>query len=191
MSQSTKIRQLHQILDLLEEFKNRKNCVFNFSKLANLLKISHNDLEEVMHIIFRFQQIFKEHFNGQLLCRNWKNNQIYFSLIPESVNRQGSEIMAKEIHINTEQSQILSDIIYYFQHVKIGKGFNLKINGTELSKKVKELFNTHPYLFENKGNQLIYPSGLAIQLGSSIRTYNKINRTIKKLQIDDCKIIIT
>jgi len=191
MSQSTKIRQLHQVLDLLEEFKNRKNCVFNFSKLADLLKISIRDLEEIMNIIFRFQQIFREHFDGQVLCRNWKNNQIYFSLLPESVKRQAPEIMNKEIDISIEHSQILSDIIYYFQHVKIGKGFNLKINETELSKKVKEIHISHPYFFENRGNQLIYPTSLAIHLGSSIRTYTKINRSIRKLQIDDYEITIT
>lgn len=190
MSQSQKIRQLNQILEALEEFKHRKNYILNFSKLASLMKISNSELEEIMNLILRFQYLFKEHFNGKVLSKKWKNNQFYFKLISELCDDENRYDLRKQIEINVEHSQLLNDIIYCFQHVNIGKGFDIKHNITELPKKVKKLYAIHPYFFENRGNGLIYPTNLAIELGKAIRTYNKINREVRDIRIEEYRVKI-
>ncbi|GAH75668.1 unnamed protein product, partial [marine sediment metagenome] len=96
----------------------------------------------------------------------------------------------KEIEIEQGQVRVLNDIVYYFLHVKIGKGFDINQNSTELSKKVKELKRAHPYFFEYRGNGLIYPSKLAIETGKAISFYNRSKKLITKLEVEDYLIQI-
>jgi len=190
MTQSAKIKQLNQILSALEKFQARKNSLFNLDKLAEYLKLSASELEDILKLIFRFQQLFSSNFKGYYLCKKWKNDNTYLILKPKLEGNDISFLEPKEIEIVRDQVKLLSDITYYFQRVKIGKGFDLKRNGTELSKKVKELKKSHPYFFESKGNGLVYPSKLAVDAGNLILSYDRSKRSFSQLEIGDYTIKI-
>jgi len=185
MAQSTKIKQLHQIVSALEKFQTRKNSLFSLDKLANYLTLSERDLEEMLELVFRFQNLFNSVISDFILCKKWRNNTSYLILKPKSDVTYQNLSDLKEVEIHQTQLNLLSDVIYYFQHVKIGKGFNIIRNNTELSKKVKQLNRSHPYFFEHRGNGLIYPSKLAVEVGRLIQSYNRSKKTISKLQIED------
>lgn len=192
MTQSAKIKQLNQVISALEKFEVRKNSLFSLDKLAEYLKLSASELEEVLKLIFRFQKLFSSAFEGCVLCKKWKNGKSYLALNPKSeVNvKAGSVFETKEIEISQEQVKLLSDMVYFFQHIKIGKGFDLKRNGTELSRKVKELKRSHPYFFESKGNGLVYPSKLAVEAGNLILSYDRSKRSFSRLKIGDYTVVI-
>jgi len=185
MVQSVKIKQIHQIISALERFQTRKDKLFSLDKLANYLHFSERDLEEMLELVFRFQNLFNSVISDFVLCKKWRNDKYYLKLKPKSefLNQDLSDL--KEVEINQTQVNLLSDIIYYFQHVKIGKGFNILRNDTELSKKVKQFNRSHPFFFEHRGNGLVYPSKLAVEAGMLIQSYNRSKKNISKLQIED------
>ena len=190
MAQSDKINQLHKIISALEQFHTRKNSLFSLDKLANYLNLSKRDVEEVLEIVFRFQTLFSSMFEGCVLVKKWKNEKIYLTLKPRGEIRNLSVKEPKEIEIDKEQADLLNDIVYYFHHVKIGKGFDVKRNGTELSKKVKLLNRSLPCLFESRGNGLIYPSKIAVEAGKLIQSYRRSKKTLSRLEIEDYTIQI-
>jgi len=190
MAQSDKVRQLHQIILAIEQFETRKNSLFSLEKLANYLNLSERELEEMLKLVFRFQNLFNLVFTNHVLVKKWKNNKSYLILKEKSEVRNSGNDEPKEIDIDKEQVKLLNDVVYYFQHVKIGKGFNVKRNRTELSKKVKQFNRSHPYFFEHRGNGLIYPSKLAVEAGKLIQSYKKSKKTITKLKIEEYLINI-
>ena len=185
MVQSVKIKQIHQIISALERFQTRKDRLFSLDKLANYLNFSERDLEEMLELVFRFQNLFNSVISDFVLCKKWRNDKFYLKLKPKSEvsNQDLSDLI--EVEINQTQVNLLSDIIYYFQHVKIGKGFNILRNDTELSKKVNQFNRSHPFFFEHRGNGLVYPSKLAVEAGMLIQSYNRSKKNISKLQIED------
>ena len=185
MAQSVKIKQLHQIVSALEKFQTRKNNLFSLDKLANYLNLSEQDLEEVLELVFRFQNLFNSVIADFILCKKRRNDKSYLILKSKSEVSSREYPELKEVEINQTQVNLLSDVVYYFQHVKIGKGFNVIRNKTELSKKVKQLNRLHPYFFEHRGNGLIYPSKIAVKAGRLIQSYNRSKKPISKLQIED------
>ena len=190
MTQSPKIKQLNQVLLALEKFQARKNSLFSLDKLAEYLKLSASELEEVLELIFRFQRLFSSVFEGYALCKKWKNDKSYLVLRPKSETEDGKVLELREIEIGRDQVKLLSDVVYFFQRVKIGKGFDLKRNGTELSRKVKKLKKAHPYFFESKGNGLVYPSKLAVDTGNLILSYDRSKRSFSRLKVGDYAIIL-
>jgi len=120
-----------------------------------------------------------------VLRKKWRDDKCYLILKPKSEVSNQDLFDMKEVEINQTQMNLLSDVIYYFQHVKIGKGFNVNRNTTELSKKVKQFNRSHPFFFEHRGNGLIYPSKLAVEAGMLIQSYNRSKRIISKMQIED------
>jgi len=185
MAQSAKFKQLHQIVTALERFQTQKNSLFSLDKLANYLNLSERELEEMLGLVFRFQNLFKSVISDFILCKKWKNDKYYLILKPKSEVSSQDLSDLKEVEITQTHVNLLSDVIYYFQHIKIGKGFNVIRNKTDLSKKVKQLNRLHPYFFEHRGNGLIYPSKLAVETGRLIQSYNRSKKTISKLQIED------
>jgi len=190
MAQSVKIKQLHQIISALEKFQTRKNGMFSLDKLATYLNLSDRELNEILELVFRFQMLFNSAFENYILFKKWKNNKNYLVLKLKSEVKNPITNEPKEIEINQEQVSALNDIVYYFLHVKIGKGFVIKQNNTELSKKVRELKRSHPYFFEYRGNGLIYPSKLAVETGKLISFYNKSKKLITQLEVEDYLIQI-
>ncbi len=191
MAQSVIIKQLHQVISALEKFQTRKNTLFNLDKLAVYLKLSEEELNEILDIVFSFQHLFSTVFEDFYLYKKWKNNKTYLVLKLKSEVKSLITDEPKEIEINQAQVKVLNDIVYYFQHIQIGKGFDIKKNNTELSRKVGELKRSHPYFFEYRGNGLIYPSKLAVELGRLISFYNKSKKLITKLEVEDYLIQIT
>jgi len=190
MAQSVIIKQLHQVISALEKFQTRKNSMFSLDKLATYLNLSNKELDEILELVFRFQMLFNSAFEDYILFKKWKNNKNYLVLKRKSEAKNPITNELKEIEIDREQARVLNDIVYYFLHVKIGKGFDIKQNNTELSKKVRELKRSHQYFFEYRGNGLIYPSKLAVETGKLISFYNKSKKLITKLEVEDYLIQI-
>jgi len=190
MAQSDKVRQLHQIISAIEQFEKRKNSLFSLEKLINYLNLSEGELEEMLELVFRFQNLFNSVFTNHVLVKKWKNDKSYLILKEKSEVRKSGEEEPRESDIDKEQVKLLNDVVYYFQHVKIGKGFDVRRNGTELSKKVKQFNRSHPYFFERRGNSLIYPSKLAVEAGKLIQSYKKSKKTLSKLEIEEYLINI-
>ncbi|MBY8988587.1 MAG: hypothetical protein KGD61_09035, partial [Candidatus Lokiarchaeota archaeon] len=184
MAQSITIKQLHQIISALEKFQTRKNSMFSLDKLAENLHLCEEELNEILELVFRFQQLFNSVFEESFLYKKWKNNKTYLVLKPKSEVKTLISNEPKEIEISQEHIRVLNDIVYYFQHVKIGMGFEIKRNNTELSRKIKDLKNNHPYFFEFRGNGLIYPSKLAVETGKLISFYKKSKKLITKLEVE-------
>ncbi|MFX1419975.1 MAG: hypothetical protein ACFE9N_13735, partial [Promethearchaeota archaeon] len=155
---------------------------FNFSKLLQLLNIPNSEVDEIIGLILNFQDIFENVFKKYRLQKYRTGNQVY--LITEKIYKQDQITAPKNIMFTSSQIHLLNDIIYIFKHVKRGKGFDIVKNGSELLTKVKRLKNEHPYLFESRGNGVIYPSQLGLKLGELIISYNKSNKTLDRLTLD-------
>ena len=190
MAQSDKIKQLLQFILALEQFETRKKSLFSLEKLTNYLNLSERELEEILELVFRFQNLFNQTLKDYMFVKKWKNAKIYLKLKGKSEVKSDDGKELKEIDIDKEQAILLNDVAYCFQHVKIGKGFNVERNGTELSRKIKLLNRSHPYFFERRGNGLIYPSKLAVEAGNLIQSYKKIKKNVSKLKIEDYLIQI-
>ena len=190
MALSVKIKQLHQIISALEKFQTRKKSMFSLDKLAMHLNLSDRELGETLELVFRFQELFNSKYEDYILLKKWKNNKNYLVLKPKSDVKSSITNESKEIEIDQEQVSSLNDIVYYFLHVKIGKGFDIKQSNTRISNKVKQLKKSHPYFFEYRGNGLVYPSKLAVETGKLVSFYNKSKKIITQLEVEDYLIQI-
>lgn len=189
MPQSDKFTQIHKIISALEQFQSRKDNLFSLDKLATHLNLSERGLEEALELVFRFQVLFSSMLKGFILVKKWKNEKAYLVLKSKREVTNAGLMELKEIEINKDQAKLLNDLSYYFQHIKIGKGFNVKSSGTELSQKIKRFNRSHPYFFEHRGNGLIYPSKIAVEAGNLIRSYNKSKKTVSKLEVENYLIL--
>lgn len=190
MVQSVKIKQLHQVISALEKFQTRKKSMFNLDKLASYLQLSEGELTEILELVFRFQKLFNSVFENFFLFKKWKNNKTFLVLKLKSEVKNLSTNEPEEIEINKVEVRALNDLVYYFQHIKIGKGFEIKQNNTGLSRKIKNLKRIHPYFFEYRGNGLIYPSKLAIETGKLIAFHNRSKKLITEFEIEEYLIQI-
>lgn len=190
MPSSWRFQKLHKILNILEQFTEHPNSNFNFSKLEEVLGLLPKEGEELLNLIFQFQDLFHSKLKGYILYKKRKNTNLYLTLKAKSQVKDGDKLDTNEINITKAESNLLSDIIYYFQHIKIGKGFDVSYNNSELIQKVKSLKGTHPYFFEHRGNGLIYPTKLAVDLGVQILSYQRGNKPIRELNVNDNKILI-
>jgi hypothetical protein len=179
-----KFKQLYQVISALEKFQTREKSTIRLDKLATFLQIPEEDLNEILELVFRFQNLFNLVFEDYYLFKKWKNNKTYLVLKLKSEVKNLNNTKPKEIEINQDQVKVLNDIVYYFQHISIGKGFDVKQPTTEFSKKIKELKKIHPYFFEYRGNGLVYPSKLAIEAGKLISFHNKSKKVITKLEVE-------
>ena len=171
---------LNYVLEALEGFRDNYTKKFNFSKLIEHLKVPKSEIDNFIYLILNFQEKFNGVFKHHLLKKKMDNGIIYF--ITEK--KENSVIHIPEI-ITIRQSDlpIFSDIIYLFKFVKRGKGFNGKSNGTDLLKRLRDLKQQYPYLFEVKDNGLIYPSDLGLKFGELILSFSKNNKEIKDVKI--------
>ncbi len=191
---SSVLKKFHQIINALGEFKDRYNKKFNFSKLVEYLKIPSKEIDELIYFILKIQKQFNSVFKDYELKKKIINGQIY--LVSEkkkpALNRLYNIIFVPEnVKLSKEQAKWLSDIIYLFKFVQKGKGFDLKNSHTpELLKNLKNLKDEYPYLFLENGNNLTYPTEIALELGSQILSYNKSNKPIKNLKIKEFKFVI-
>jgi len=171
---------MHHMVIALKSFEGQYEKRFNFSKLTSYLRLSESDARTFLNFLLGMQDEFKE------FSRVFEDREL-------SVKREGgttfltaSKIyteIPKTIILKKEQVGWLSDLIFAFQHVKKGKGFDIKNNDTELIKHLRLLMDDHPYFFVKNGSDLIYPSRLASELGSMLLTYKKLNKRLDTIEI--------
>lgn len=180
MQQSLNIHHFHRFLDVLEDLQKKKNYQLNLSKLFEIWGISNEELEPFLQTLLRFQALFTKKKNPIMrLYRIWKNGQIYIRL--DSILENNNN---KKIELSVEDCHLLNDIIHYFEHIKIGRCFNIKTNNTVFISKIKKFSKIHPYFFEKRGANALYPTKLASKLGKTIEIYNKANRTIQDIELE-------
>ncbi|MBA7646883.1 hypothetical protein ES703_54649 [subsurface metagenome] len=180
------LQVLHQILDVLSNFARNYDKRLNFSKFASYLKLNPSEVEEIICLLLNFQELYETTFNKYSLRKRINNNQVY--LITEKIQKLNSiplKIRMSQSHINQ-----FNDIIYFFKHIKRGKGFDVLANGTDLLKNVKELCDYYPYYFQEQQNGLIYPSEFGLKLGELLLSYKKSNKNIKKIDVEETQIIV-
>jgi hypothetical protein len=182
------LKVLNKIVDYLGTFEGYYDRKFNFSKLADLFNIPQSQIDEIVHLLLNFQEKFETVFKKYQLQKYRASNQVY--LITEKRSEYKVEVPPEVIEITSSHIKLLNDIIYVFKHVKRGYGFDIVKNGTDLSAKVKELKATHSYLFESKGNGVVYPTELAQKLGELIISYNKSNKSLENVTIDNHTITV-
>ncbi|MFX0073735.1 MAG: hypothetical protein ACFFAO_21865 [Candidatus Hermodarchaeota archaeon] len=180
------IRILNQIVNALEAFKNNYYKKFNFSKLASHLKIGESNVNELIEFILNFQHMFKTTLNNYELKKMDDGNSIFLiAELKEEDQIQTIKSFNKLVECDKQDAKLISDFIYTFKFIKRGKGFDLDCPNTELLKKLKALKLKHPFLFCRNGNNLIYPSELGLKLGETIISYNKGNKKIDNLKINE------
>ena len=185
---SATLQGLKNLILALKKFHQYPNKSFNFSKLEAQWGISSEDVESLRDLILQFQDLFFNSFAGYQLEKKWMNGKKYLTFWPRNEIVRRDE--TKEVWMSQEEANDMSDIIIYFQDVKIGQGFDIKIANSYLTKKVVGLYKNHPYFFNSKGNCLLYPSPLAIRLGTEISMFKKTNRALSHLSIDEYDIYI-
>lgn len=182
------INVVNQIIEYLGKFQDHYDKKFNFSKLTQLLNIPPSEVDEIVHLLLNFQDIFEKVFTKYQLQKYRTNNHVYF--IVERRQEDNVIEVPDLIKISASQITLLNDIIYVFKHIKRGKGFDLIKNGSELLGKIKRLKTIHPYLFKLGENGKVYPSEFGLNLGELIISYNKSNKKIEEVEIDHHTITV-
>ena len=180
---------INQTIESLGKFEDNYDKKFNFSELVRRLNIPNTEIDEFIYLLLNFQEKFEKVFLNYRLKKKIENGTIYLTVEKREID--SIPIRPPEIiTFSPSQVQLLNDIIYTFKHVKRGKGFDIVKNGTELSSNLKQLRSEHPYLFEIKSNGLIYPSLFGSKLGDLIISYNKGNKEITEITIDNHKVLV-
>jgi len=178
------ITTLNNVIKALEAFEGNYHKKLNYEKLTEYLKLSDQDANNILTLIFKFQKLFKRTFKHHQIQRKIVNGAIY--LIANKDDK--TPIIPKQIHMTHSRARLLSDVTYTFKHVNRGKGFNLKFANTELLKNIKTLKATYPYLFMENGNNLTYPSEMGLLLGEAILSYSKIHKKLTEIELNNSLI---
>lgn len=171
-----------RVVKILENFTNNYEKRLNFTKLARYLNLNPFEIDEVIVLILKFQELFTRTFDTYNVKKKIINNQIFLITEPKKSSQFS---IPRKIKLSFNNSNLLSDIIYIFKFVKRGNGFDIETNGTELLSNLKELCNYHPYFFEVNNNGLIYPSEFGLKLGELILSYNKSGKVIDSMHLDN------
>jgi len=172
-----------RIVTVLEKFAGNYGKRLNFTKLARLLNLNPSEVDEIIVLILSFQELFRTTFDEYSIKKEIKDNQIFLITEPKKNNHY----IPKKIKLSTDNFNLLNDLVYMFKFVKRGKGFDVKTNGSELLSSIKELWNYHPYFFEEHEKGL-YPSEFGLKLGELILSYKKSGKKIEFITLDDHRI---
>jgi len=178
------IDTLNYVIDALEGFREDYTKKFNFTKLMEYLKVPKSEIESIIYLILNFQEKFNDVFKNHVLKKKINNGNLYLRAEPKKPD-QRPIFIPEVIEIKHSVLPIVSDLIYLFKYVKRGKGFDIKKNGTDLLKNIKNLQEEHPYLFEVKESGLIYSSELGLNFGQLLLSFNKNNREFTDLTVDN------
>jgi len=184
MPQSPNIQHVQRFIELLEKLQKRDNFLLNLNKLFEYWGISSEEVEPFIQILMHLQFLFIKESDAVRLYSIWRNGQIYLKVKSPSKHISNNSPIYREVELTREDCNLLNDVVHYFEHIKIGKGFNSKAINSEFAKKIKILNKSYPFLFENRGNGALYPTKLASQLGKTISLYKKSNRKIQDLEMD-------
>ncbi len=180
------VRILTRVVKMLEKFANNYEKRFNFTKLAQYLKLGPLEVDKIIGLILSFQELFTKTFNTYLIRRKIIDNQLFLITERKIINNT----IPNKINLSLNDFNLLSDITYMFKFVKRGKGFNVKANGTELLSNIKELWNYYPYFFEEHETGIMYPSEFGLKLGELILSYNKSGKNIESMHLDKHIIMV-
>jgi len=186
MDSGISFTQLEKLLNLLEELHSNGHQYLNLNKVSTILGLSQEAADNLICLIFKFQDLFTAPQFTNHLVKIRKSGNWYLTTSKDHENSTSIEVWLTKIECN-----LLSDISHYFQHIAKGAGFDLRFVTTELLKNVKKLKKAHPYFFETRGNGLMYPTFLALSLGNRLDSYNRTNRFVSCLMCENYKIIIT
>jgi hypothetical protein len=184
MPESLTIQHFKNFVNLLEEFQEHDNYLLNLSKLFEFWKISKEEIEPFVLILIRLQSLITNGTKPVRLFGIWKESQIYLKLKTLKELNSNNSGNFKEIELDLEDSNLLNDAIHYFEHINIGKGFNLKVTNSEFAEKIRTLYKKYPFFFENRGNGTIFPTKLASQLGKTISYYKKSNHILEDINME-------
>jgi len=178
--------KIDQIIGCLEDFKGNYHKKFNYTKLIGMLDLSEFESREILSLIFKVQDVLNRTFEGHYIEQKKENGTVYLTTHkkPDKIEN----VLPDKIMISKAHREILNDIIYLFQKVDGGKGFDIKTINTPLINKFNKLKKAHPYFFKN-GNDKVYPSELGQRLGEFILRNNKLNKNLNTTEIDNIKII--
>ena len=180
------VRILTRVVKMLEKFKDNYEKRFNFTKLAEYLKLGPLEVDKIIILIFSFQELFIKTFDTYIIRKRIMDNQIFLITEPKILNNT----IPNKIKLSLNDFNLLSDIIYMFKFVKRGKGFNVHANGTELLNNIKNLWDYYPYFFEINENSLMYPSKFGLRLGELILSYKKSGKVIESIHLDKHIIMV-
>jgi len=174
------IKKLHEILDVLEKFKYNKEKKLNLNKLADSLQLPSNLLPKIAHLLMRFQEVFNSLGEHELELEN-QGNIYYFSLTKKTLPAKNENLFPppKTIVLTEDEANILNDMIYSFKKIRRGVGFDLSSQTN--NNRILQLNEKHPYFFFKNGNDLYYPSQLALSLGQKLLMYKKSHRPFHDL----------
>ncbi|MFW9989125.1 MAG: hypothetical protein ACFFC3_10750 [Candidatus Odinarchaeota archaeon] len=165
-----------KIIKILKDFEGNYEKRFNFTKLMDILNIPSIYTQQFVNIILKNQALFHCVFQNYYLEKRKENNTLYLvahKKIPDVIS------------MTRPQIKILNDIIYTFKYIKKGKGFDISENDAELLSNITSLKTAYPYFFDLNENGLLYPSLFGFKLGELIISYNKANKEIHELLVDN------
>ena len=178
------VEKLGIIIESLGAFKGREGKKLNLSRLADHLNLSKQELENLIDLVLQFQDMFEGVFIDYRIIKKNERGSIYFTLKKRIV------VIPEIIKLNVTQVNQLSDITYVFQHIRKGKGFNIDEKPSELVENVKNLMDSYPFLFDKNGGDLIYPSVICLEFGNQVRSYNKSNKQLSELKVNNHKFVV-
>jgi hypothetical protein len=184
INSSELVYRVYDLISALKPLKSRPNCQLNIASFGTCYKLSNEQILALVDLVLQFQSLFQNYFKGYHIESEWRNGTTFLSLVP-STKKDNNCPKFRHVSLSLKEARNLLDLIYVYQHVKIGKGFDPKLVQSELCQNAKKLYLTHPYLMEKNRNGLLYPTSLAIKIGAELRIYAKLNRTITTLTIDN------
>ncbi|TXT57112.1 MAG: hypothetical protein BAJALOKI2v1_540014 [Promethearchaeota archaeon] len=173
---------IKKLIFALKGFKGKYEKRLNFHKFCAYLETSGKKREALLDLLFEFQDLFKGILRNHVLTKEKDGNTIYLCVKPSEVSDPKD---LSTISISKSQIKILNDIIHIFKTIRKGKGFNISNKNTDLINQLKNLYYSFPLLFRQNGHDLIYPTDIAIELGSKIKQYNKMNIDYKDIDIEN------
>jgi len=190
------LNKIKTAVKTLKAFQNNYVKKFNVTNLAKQLKIPNDQINEFIEIILEFQSLFTTIFADYELDVEKIEGIIYLTAAPkeskEPEERRSEDLPGndeKTICLTKEELCFLNDIIYTFYHVRRGKGFDLKTNGSQFLSRLKTFHYDHSEFFEETNN-LLYPSKIGLEIGTYIQSLNKLNKKIHNFEISNYKVVI-
>ncbi|KKN09131.1 hypothetical protein LCGC14_1049640 [marine sediment metagenome] len=115
---SNKSVRFIRVVKILEKFTNNYEKRLNFTKLAGYLNLDVAEIDEVIVLILKFQELFTRTFSAYFVKKKIIDNQIFLITEPKLSNHN----IPNKIILSSENFNLLSNITYMFKFVKRGKG---------------------------------------------------------------------
>jgi hypothetical protein len=179
---------LRKILDLIMNMTSDSQRWLNLASVAQYFKLSNEQLEEYIDLILEMQSTFVQHHAEYYMVRKQVNQVTYLGSLPLN---SGLSSFNREIHLTHEEAGWLGDLIYHFQVIGRGRCLDLRQSNDLLTPHLRQLKAHHSYLFVDRGPHTVYPSPLAIEIGTHLHQLKRANKDVREFTIDHVTIKIT